>query len=208
MARKNSNGHGTIRKKRVKGKVYFEARYTDPVTHQQRSICSTTEAECSRRLLEIISKITTGNFVTPTKKTVGEWMTEWLSKKTINQCECVQELLVLLRLRSASEHQRLAAIVSNILHPPHVLFDIVVIGWMVDVHQVRVDVAVDHSAYAVRALVHALFVRDNYAEALYVHMHSLVLQSQDSCSSVSSAAFPTSTALTSFHFLLLSIEFM
>lgn len=81
MARKNSNGHGTIRKKRVKGKVYFEARYTDPVTHQQRSICSTTEAECSRRLLEIISKITTGNFVTPTKKTVGEWMTEWLSKK-------------------------------------------------------------------------------------------------------------------------------
>ena len=40
---------------------------------------------------------------------------------------------------------------------------------MVDAHQVWIDVAVHHSADAKWAFVHALFVRHNYAKALYVH---------------------------------------
>jgi len=43
MSRKNSNGLGTIRKRIVNGRAYYEARYTDPVTKKQRSISATTE---------------------------------------------------------------------------------------------------------------------------------------------------------------------
>ena len=48
--------------------------------------------------------------------------------------------------------------------------DIVVISRMIDAHQVWIDVAVHHPADTKRTLVHALFVRYNYAKALYVHM--------------------------------------
>ena len=96
----------------------------------------------------------------------------------MDQSKCVQELLVLLWLRCSSENQCLAATVSDILHPPHVLFDVVVISWMAYVHQVRVDVAVHHPAYAKWAFVHAFLVRNYYTEALYVHQFSLSSSAQ------------------------------
>lgn len=81
MSRKNSNGLGTIRKRIVNGRAYYEARYTDPVTKKQRSISATTEAECARKLLDTLSRITTGGYVPPQHVTVAAWMEEWLEKK-------------------------------------------------------------------------------------------------------------------------------
>lgn len=80
--RKASNGHGSIRKVIKNGRPYFEARYTDPITHQQKSVNATTEAECSRKLLEQLARITTGSYVTPSRVTLGSWIGEWLARKT------------------------------------------------------------------------------------------------------------------------------
>ena len=81
MPRKNSNGFGTIRKKIIKGKTYYEARYTDPVTGKQKSIGATSEDECSRKLRETIARITMGTYVAPQRTTVAGWMDEWLERK-------------------------------------------------------------------------------------------------------------------------------
>lgn len=81
MVRKNSNGLGSIRKKVIKGKTYFEGRYTDPLDHRQKSVSATTEAECTRKLREVLSRITTGDYTTPNKITVEAWVTQWLENK-------------------------------------------------------------------------------------------------------------------------------
>ena len=81
MTRKNSNGLGSIRKKTVKGRVYYEGRYTDPITHTQKSVSATTEADCARKLREVLAKITTGNYTTPNKITVEAWIIQWLENK-------------------------------------------------------------------------------------------------------------------------------
>lgn len=81
MTRKNSNGLGSIRKKKVKGRTYYEGRYTDPITHVQKSVSATSEDECSRKLRDVLAKITTGAYVTPKKMTVAQWMEKWLEKK-------------------------------------------------------------------------------------------------------------------------------
>lgn len=81
MARKNPNGMGTIRKKTVKGRTYYEARYTDPITHEQRSIGATSEEECSKKLLAVLAKITIGTYSTPKPITVNQWIDRWLEIK-------------------------------------------------------------------------------------------------------------------------------
>ena len=81
MTRKASNGLGSIRKKIVKGKVYYEGRFTDPLDHKQKSVSATTEAECVRKLRETLSKITQGSYTTPNKITVEAWVTQWLENK-------------------------------------------------------------------------------------------------------------------------------
>lgn len=81
MTRKNSNGLGSIRKKVVNGKTYFEARYTDPITKQQKTLGAKTEAEAAQRLLDTLARITTGGYVPPQKLTVAAWFDEWLEKK-------------------------------------------------------------------------------------------------------------------------------
>lgn len=81
MTRKNSNGFGSIRKKIVKGNVYYEARYTDPVTGKQKSLGATSEGECSRKLREVLASITTGTYVEPQKLTVAAWVDDWLKRK-------------------------------------------------------------------------------------------------------------------------------
>jgi integrase len=82
MARKRSpNGFGNIRKKVVNGSVYYEGRYTDPILHKQKSVCATTERECRQKLKEVFAKITTGAYVTPSKKRVRDWAAEWLEGK-------------------------------------------------------------------------------------------------------------------------------
>lgn len=82
MARKKSpNGFGGIRKKVVNGSVYYEGRYTDPILHKQKSVSATTERECRQKLKEVFAKITTGVYVTPSKKRVKDWAVEWLEGK-------------------------------------------------------------------------------------------------------------------------------
>lgn len=81
MPRKAPNGFGSIRKKVVSGRTYYEGRYTDPLLHRQRSVSATTEAECRRKLKEIQAKITTGGYVTPRKKRLADWMNEWLNTR-------------------------------------------------------------------------------------------------------------------------------
>lgn len=82
MARGRSpNGFGNIRKKEVKGRIYYEGRYTDPILHTQKSVSATTERECRQKLKEVFAKITTGVYVTPNKKRVSDWAVEWLDSK-------------------------------------------------------------------------------------------------------------------------------
>ena len=82
MVRKKSpNGFGSIRKKVVNGSVYYEGRYTDPILHKQKSVSATTERECRQKLKEVFAKITTGVYVTPSKKRVKDWAVEWLEGK-------------------------------------------------------------------------------------------------------------------------------
>ena len=82
MARKkNSSGFGSIRSKTVKGRTYYEWRYTDPITHIQKSISATREDECIRKMREIQTKITTGAYVVPQRTTVEQWINEWLARK-------------------------------------------------------------------------------------------------------------------------------
>lgn len=78
MARKkNTNGMGSLRKKTVKGKTYFEGRYWDPILHKQKSVSATTEAECKRKLQHALAAITMGTFVTPERITVEQWLRQW-----------------------------------------------------------------------------------------------------------------------------------
>ena len=79
--KKNPNGSGSIRKKLINGKTYFEARYTDPLTHKQRSVSATTMTECQRKLREIQAGITRGDYVAPQKLTVAAWLTRWLDSR-------------------------------------------------------------------------------------------------------------------------------
>lgn len=106
--RKNSNGHGSIRKRIINGRVYFEARYTDPVTHKQKSVSATTESECSQKLLQVLASITTGSFVTPQKLTVSDWMDRWLEQKkqhiqvgTYSKYESASRIYIVPRLGRA-----------------------------------------------------------------------------------------------------------
>jgi integrase len=107
MARKNSNGFGSIRKKKVKGKTYFEARYTDPITHEQRSIGATTETECRQKLLDVLAKINIGTYTTPKTLTLSDWIDEWLEIKkkrepgTYDSYESISRLYIKPKLGKA-----------------------------------------------------------------------------------------------------------
>lgn len=80
--KKTPNGFGSIRKKQVNGKTYYEGRYTDPILHKQKSVSAPTQKECREKMLEILSKINTGLYVTPQKIKIKDWATQWLDGKT------------------------------------------------------------------------------------------------------------------------------
>lgn len=81
MNRKSPNGFGSIRKVIKSGKTYWEGRYTDPILHKQKSVSAKTEKECRQKLLEIQSRIFTGQYVTPQKQTLGAYLEEWLQNR-------------------------------------------------------------------------------------------------------------------------------
>lgn len=84
--KKAASGMGTIRKvsKTRSGRTYtyFEARYTagyDPGTGKQiqRSITGKTQKEVTQKLKEVLADIDKGDYITPCKMTVGEWLDKW-----------------------------------------------------------------------------------------------------------------------------------
>ena len=86
--KKNASGAGNIRKKVVErhGKTYayWEARITigfDAGTGKQiqKSITGRTQKEVREKLQATAVSITEGNYLEPTKMTVGEWLTQWLA---------------------------------------------------------------------------------------------------------------------------------
>lgn len=80
---RKGNGMGSIRKKTVKGKTYWEGRYSvkDPLTgaNIQRSVSGKTEAEVYKKLIKAQTEIEQGTYIEPSKMTVGEWLDIWLN---------------------------------------------------------------------------------------------------------------------------------
>ena len=80
-ARKAPNGFGSIRSKTINGKTYWEGRYSDPILNKQKSVCATTQAECMRKLREVQAAIARGDYTTPQKTTLGQWLNSWLNTR-------------------------------------------------------------------------------------------------------------------------------
>ncbi len=78
---KAPSGFGSIRKKVVNGKTYYEGRYTDPILHKQKSVSAPTQKECREKLMKVLSQIEQGAYVTPSKTKVKEWAAQWLDGK-------------------------------------------------------------------------------------------------------------------------------
>ena len=83
---KSISGSGTIRKKTVKsnGKeyTYWEARYTtgfDPGTGKQiqKSVTGKTQKEVAEKLRQTTHEIDTGEYLEPSKMSLGEWLDIW-----------------------------------------------------------------------------------------------------------------------------------
>ena len=91
MPRKAPNGFGSIRKVIKAGSVYFEGRYTDPILHKQKSVSAKTEAECRQKLQAIQAKIFTGQYVVPSKLTLGAYLDDWI-KNRVNVEESTRKL--------------------------------------------------------------------------------------------------------------------
>ncbi|WP_325213991.1 tyrosine-type recombinase/integrase [Oscillibacter sp.] len=82
-----ANGNGSIRKKTVtrngKEYTYWEARVTtgyDPGTGKQiqESITGKTQKDVAQKMREMALDVANGTYQPPSKKTVGEWLDEWL----------------------------------------------------------------------------------------------------------------------------------
>lgn len=81
MSRKAPNGFGSIRKKTINGRTYFEGRYTDPILHKQKTVSATTEKACREKLQKRLAEINMGMYVTPQRMTVAQWCDDWLARK-------------------------------------------------------------------------------------------------------------------------------
>lgn len=73
---------GALRQKTVKGKTYWEGRYSvkDPLTGKniQRSVYGKTQAEANKNLSKVLLELEEGTYIAPTKQTLGEWLDIWL----------------------------------------------------------------------------------------------------------------------------------
>jgi len=72
---------GSFREKVINGKVYYEARYTDPILCKQKSVCARTEAECREKLMDALTQIHMKTYASPQKITVAQWFTQWIENK-------------------------------------------------------------------------------------------------------------------------------
>lgn len=83
-SKKTGNGGGTIRK-RTDGR--WEARYTHGFDAEsgkqiQKSVYGKTQSEVRKKLQAICTAIDTGNYIEPSKLTVGNWLDIWLKEYT------------------------------------------------------------------------------------------------------------------------------
>ena len=87
MAKKAADGAGTIRKKIVtrngKQYVYWEGRLTVGRDSQgrpiRRSFTGKTQKEVREKMQAAAVELTEGTYISPTKMTVGDWITIWLT---------------------------------------------------------------------------------------------------------------------------------
>ena len=84
--RRNANGAGSIRKKKIRrnGREYecWEGRVTvgfDPNTGNQiqKSVSGKTQKEVAQKLQEIAVEVSHGTYTMPSKMTVKDWLTIW-----------------------------------------------------------------------------------------------------------------------------------
>ena len=73
MSKKKANGEGSITK-RSDGR--YMARYT--ANGKRHCIYGETHSEVREKLNQKLVEIARGEFIEPTKETVGKWMNEWL----------------------------------------------------------------------------------------------------------------------------------
>lgn len=73
MSKKKANGEGSI-SKRADGR--YMARYT--VNGKRKTIYGTTHGEVREKLNEKLNEIAKGEYIEPSKNTVGKWLKDWL----------------------------------------------------------------------------------------------------------------------------------
>lgn len=79
--KKSSNGLGRITKRIVKGKdgverEYWRWRYTDPLLHKQTEVSAPTYAECEEKARAVLTSLLTGDYTTPQKITLQQWIND------------------------------------------------------------------------------------------------------------------------------------
>lgn len=79
--KKSTNGLGKITKRTVKGKdgverVYWRWRYTDPLLHKQMEVSAPSYAECEEKAKAILVSIIQGDYTTPQKITLAQWVND------------------------------------------------------------------------------------------------------------------------------------
>lgn len=125
--RRNANGAGSIRKKKVKrnGREYecWEGRITvgfDPDTGKQvqKSVTGKTQKEVAQKLQEIAVEVNRGTYTMPSKMTVKDWLTIW----TKEYMEDVKESTAFLYTRYVDKYivPKLGAIKLEALTTPAV----------------------------------------------------------------------------------------
>lgn len=78
-----ANGTGSIRQvkkvnKAGKEYTYWQGRFTDPATGLQHAVNGSTQKEVTQKLIEKLGEINQGNYVAPSKQTLGQWLDIWL----------------------------------------------------------------------------------------------------------------------------------
>ena len=81
MANKRANGEGSIRQRKDGlWECQYNAGYTPDGKMIRRSMYGKSQAEVSKKLLEIRKTLEDGTYVAPTQMTVAAWLDTWLKE--------------------------------------------------------------------------------------------------------------------------------
>lgn len=125
---RSAQGAGTIRQ-RPDGR--WEARYTlgrDPGTGKQvqKSIYGSTQKEVRQRLQQIMTSVDSGEYIQPSKMTVGEWLEIWQSEylngvkpATLDKYACQIRLHIAPRIGSVKLSALTAPMIQKLYNEEH-----------------------------------------------------------------------------------------